>query len=208
MARHADACPYARPFANGFRECAAYQRIEFMAVDSQYRPLGRHNSCRHLESKSLGGRMVGYYGGCALGDAEARARWVERVDERRLEGIRAVGLGLGEATREITRELWHAKSEQLRAARAGRSGAAQARRMRPLAREYERQARAYLEANAAQLEALDLPVSACLELVGSALEFWVTRMSMEGAYQVPDLLLERFPRDVQLLIRPHTRKAS
>jgi hypothetical protein len=80
--------------------------------------------------------------------------------------------------------------------------------MRTLAREYERQARAYLEANSGQLEALHLPVSACLELVASALEFWITRMSMEGAYQVPDPLLERFPSDVRLLIRPHTRKAS
>jgi hypothetical protein len=208
MARDADACPYPRPFADGFGECSAYQRIEFMAVDTQYRPLGRHNSCRHFEVRSLGGRMVGFYGGCGLGNAEARRRWVERVDERRLDGIRAVGIGLGEATREITRELWHAKSEQLRAVRAGRTGVAQGRRMRAAAREYERQARAYLEANAAQLEALDLPVSASLELVASALEFWVSRMSMEGAYQVPDPLLARFPRDVQLLIRPHTRKAS
>jgi hypothetical protein len=208
MARHADACPFARPFPDGFRECPAFQRVEFMAVDSQYRPLGRHNSCRHLEAKSLGGRMVGFYGACGLGDAAARERWVARVDERRLEAIRALGLGLGEATREVTRELWHAKSEQLRASRNGQARTAPGRRMRALAREYERQARAYLEANAAQLEALDLPVSACVELVASALEFWVTRMSMEGAYQVPDPLLERFPRDVRLLIRPHTRKAS
>ncbi|MEP7104218.1 MAG: hypothetical protein ABI838_00035 [Chloroflexota bacterium] len=208
MARHADACPYARPFADDFRDCPAYQRVEFMAVDSQYRPLGRHNTCRHLEAKSLGGRIAGFYGACALGDATARERWVARVDERRLEGIRAVGLGLGEATREVTRELWHAKSEQLRASRTGKARTAPGRRMRALAREYERQARGYLEANAAQLEALDLPVKACVELVVSVLEFWVTQMSMEEAYQVPDPVLERFPSDVRLLIRPHAKKAS
>ena len=208
MARHADACHFSRPFADGFAECPAYQRIEFVAADTQYRALGRHNSCRHLEAKSLGGRMVGYYGACALGDVKARREWVDRVDERRLAGIRAVGIGLGDATREITRQLWQAKSDQLRANRAGRRGVAHERRMRSLAREYERQARAYLEANSAQLESLDLPLAACLELVAGALEFWVTRMSMEGAYQVPDPLLERFPREVQLLIRPHARKAS
>ena len=208
MARHADACPFARPFADDFRDCPSYQRVEFMAVDSQYRPLGRHNTCRHLEAKSLGGRVAGFYGACELGEAAARERWVARVDERRLEGIRAVGLGLGEATREITRELWHAKGEQLRASRTGKGRTAPGRRMRALAREYERQARGYLEANAAQLEALDLPVKACVELVVSALEFWVGQMSMDEAYQVPDPVLERFPRDVRILIRPHTRRAS
>ena len=208
MARQADACPFARPFAEGFAECPAYQRVEFMAVDSQYRSLGRHNGCRHLEAKSLGGRAAGYYAACALGDEEARRRWVERVDERRLEGIRALGIGRGEATREITRQIWQAKSDQLRATRAGRTGAAPGRRIRSLAREYELQARAYLEANSAQLESLGLPLAASLELVAGALDFWVTQASMEGAYQVPDLLLERFPREVQLLIRPHTRKAS
>jgi hypothetical protein len=208
MARQADACHFVRPFRDGFAECPAYQRVEFLAVDSQYRSLGRHNTCRHLEAKSLGGRAVGYYGACALGDAEGRRHWVDLIDERRLEGIRAVGIGLGDATREVTRELWQAKSDQLRATRAGRPAAAPERRMRRLAREYERQARAYLEANAAQLEALDLPLAACLELVAGALEFWVAQMSMEGAYQVPDPILERFPREVQLLIRPHARKAS
>src|SRR6266851_3147458 len=157
MARQADACTYSRPFPDDFRGCPAYQRIEFLAVDSQYRPLGRHNGCRHFEVHSLGGRAVGFYGACGLGDAEARRRWVERVDERRLEGIRAIGLGLGEATRDVTRELWHAKSEQLRAIRAGQTGASHGRRMKMLAREYERQARAFLGTRSGELEGLGLP---------------------------------------------------
>jgi len=85
MARQADACTYSRPFPDDFRGCPAYQRIEFLAVDSQYRPLGRHNGCRHFEVHSLGGRAVGFYGACGLGDAEARRRWVEGVDDRRRE---------------------------------------------------------------------------------------------------------------------------
>jgi len=208
MARQADACPYARPFLDDFKDCSAYQRIEFMAVDSQYRPLGRHNTCRHFVVHSLPGRAVGYYGACDLGDAEARRRWVERVDERRLEGIRAIGLGLGEATREVTRELWHAKSEQLRANRAGRGDSLNNRRMRVLAREYERQARVFLESQSGELKKLGLPVGACVELVASVLEFWVSEQSLESGYQVPDPILEKFPKDVRLLVRPHTRKAS
>lgn len=208
MARHADVCPYARPFTDDFKECPAYQRIEFLAVDSQYRPLGRHNTCRHFVVHSLPGRQVGYYGACELGDAQDRKAWVARVDERRLEGIRAIGLGLGEATREVTRELWHAKSEQLRAVRAGRAGSMDNRRMRMLAREYERQARSYLESQHDELQKLGLPVGACVELVASVLEFWVSEQSLEHGYQVPDPILEKFPKDVRLLVRPHTRKAS
>src|SRR2546421_1324821 len=159
MARQADACPYVRPFPDDFHSCAAYQRIEFLAVDSQYRPLGRFNTCRHFVVHSLPGHAAGFYGACELGDAEARQRWVERVDERRLEGIRGIGLGLGEATREVTRELWHAKSEQLRAIRAGRAGTAHSRRMKMLAREYERQARAFLDGRSTEMEGLGLPVT-------------------------------------------------
>jgi len=208
MARPADACPFARPFPDDFQDCPAYQRTEFLAVDSQYRPLARHNSCRHLEVHSLPGRPVGFYAACGLGDAKARRGWVEQVDERRLEGIRAIGLGLGEATREVTRELWHAKSEQLRAIRAGQTGASHSRRMKMLAREYERQARAFLGTRSGEMEGLGLPVSACVELIGSVLEFWVAQQSMEGGYQVPEPILEKFPQEVRLLVRPHTRKAS
>jgi len=208
MARQADACPFARPFPDDFEGCPAYQRTEFLAVDSQYRPLARHNACRHFEAHSLPGRPVGFYGACTLGDAEARRHWVERVDERRLEGIRGIGLGLGEVTREVTRELWHAKSEQLRAIRAGRAGTAHSRRMKMLAREYERQARAFLDGRSTEMEGLGLPVTACVELIASALEFWVAQQSMEIGYQVPEPILEKFPKEVRLLVRPHTRKAS
>jgi len=208
MARQADACPYVRPFPDDFHSCAAYQRIEFLAVDSQYRPLGRFNTCRHFVVHRLPGHAAGFYGACELGDAEARQRWVERVDERRLEGIRAIGLGLGEATRDVTRELWHAKSEQLRARRAGRPASVNSRRMQVLAREYERQARAYMEGQSAVLQALGLPVSACMELIASVLEFWISEQSMVTGYQVPDPVLEKFPKEVRLLVRPHTRKAS
>jgi hypothetical protein len=207
MARQADACPFARPFPDDFQDCSAYQRIEFLAVDSQYRPLGRHNSCRHFEAHSLAGRGVGFYGACGLGDAETRKRWVERVDERRLEGIRGIGLGLGEATRDVTRELWHAKSEQLRAIRAGHTGSPHSRRMKMLAREYERQARAFLGTRTDELEGLGLPVAPCVELIASVLEFWVAQQSLDAAYQVPDPILEKFPKDVRLLVRPHSRKS-
>ena len=208
MARQADACPYARPYPDDFDDCPAYQPIEFLAVDSQYRPLGRFNTCRHFAARSLSGRQVGYYGACELGDAEARKHWVERVDERRLEEIRAIGLGLGEATREVTRELWHAKSEQLRALRTGSTGSVNNRRLRVLAREYQRQAKAFLESQSGRLQGLGLPVPACVELIGSVLDFWITEPSMEAGYQVPDPILEKFPKEVQLLVRPHTRKAS
>ena len=47
----------------------------------------------------------------------------------------------------------------------------------------------------------------CVELIASVLEFWVAQQSMDAAYQVPDPILEKFPKDVRLLVRPHTRKS-
>jgi hypothetical protein len=209
MARQADTCPFARPFPDDFDRCAAYQRIEFVALDMQYRPLRTLNTCRHLDVGSAPGRRGTFYARCGLGDAEARRRWVERVEADRLLRIRALGAALGDATRELTRQLWEAKADQLRALRAGEPAAPSNRQLRRLAREYEQTAKALMLHRRIELEELHLPVDACMALIREVMADWITKTSLERGWEPSNRLLQRFPLDVRILLQPHpTRKAG
>ena len=84
--RPADACPYARPFPAGFRECPAYQGQDFLPMTSFGEALTMSRSCAHLRSGEQDrGR---FYGRCTIGTAEDRLRLVEATDRTRLERLR------------------------------------------------------------------------------------------------------------------------
>src|SRR5258708_26789248 len=104
-----DACPFARPFPDEFDACPAYQQTAFLALDTQYRPLRVVNPCRHLEARSVPGFQAGYYAACSLGDLERRRAWVQQVELRRLEGIRALGRDMATGTSQLTKQLWTVK---------------------------------------------------------------------------------------------------
>lgn len=199
-----DACPFARPFDDGFSACPAYQRQEFVALDTQYRFLRVLNSCRHLSVRSLPPPAAGFYAACSLGDAPARTQWVRQVEQRRLDGIRALGRDIALATAGLTQELWAAKGDQLRALRSGRSANRHSNRLRRIVADYERQATAFFASRRADLEALGLPEEACVELLREALGEFVEARSLDSMAQPSDRVLERFSPAVRMLLRPNS----
>jgi hypothetical protein len=202
-ARPADACPFARPFADEFNGCPAYRHTEFMALDTQYRPLRMVNTCRHLDARSLPGLRTGYYAACALGDPERRGAWVAEVERERLDAIRAIGRDIAAGTSDLTRELWQAKSAHLRATRNGEPTAAHTRRLRKLVKAYEAEAARFFSERSARLNDLHLPEDACIELLREALRDWVDAPNLENSYRPSDSVLAKFPADVHALLRPH-----
>ena len=208
MPRPPDSCPYARPYPDGFSDCPAYHRQEFVALDTQYRFLRVLNSCRHLAARTLPPPASGYYGGCALGDAAAREDWVTQVERRRLDGVRALGRDIAALTSGLTQELWAAKGDQLRAVRSGHSAARHTTRLRRIVADYERQAAAFFASRRAELDALGLPEQACVELIREALEEFVEARTLETTAQPSDRVLERFSPAVRTLLRPNPARST
>src|SRR5437763_17008485 len=105
MPRPDDECPYPKPFPAEFNACPAYQARQFIPLDTMYQPLEPVLTCRHLENRAMtqGHR---WYAACALGDAEARSRWVSDVGAPRLDGIRAVQRELGGVLAPFAILLW------------------------------------------------------------------------------------------------------
>lgn len=87
MQRPSDHCPYPKPFAADFDDCPAFQSRQFIPLDTLYQPLDPVLTCRHLETRAMAQRHR-WYAACALGDAEARRRWVREVGTLRLQRIR------------------------------------------------------------------------------------------------------------------------
>jgi hypothetical protein len=201
--RQADACPYVRPFPDGFGECPAYRRSSYLAMDMEYRPLATVNTCAHLEPRSLGRREAGFYPACLVGDAAARAAWAARMRSERLARIRELARVVGEATRDASREMWEAKADQLRAIGAGRSGRGQTRRVRQAAARYEAQARRVLARRARDLEELGIDQAAVAELFREAVFEWAQRTTSFESYRPSPEVLERFPEDVRAFLSPN-----
>jgi hypothetical protein len=87
----ADACPYRRPFPDGFDECPAYQPIAFVPIDLVGHELGSAWTCRQL---AVGDATDGhFYARCRLGPEPARREWARTWGER------------AERLREVRREL-------------------------------------------------------------------------------------------------------
>src|ERR1700737_4105231 len=114
MPRPDDECPYPKPFPADFDDCPAFQARQFIPLDTLYQPLEPVLTCRHLETRAMPERHR-WYGGCALGDADARRRWARQVGVARLEKIRAVQAQLGRASAPYSQRLWALKGQQLRA---------------------------------------------------------------------------------------------
>lgn len=200
----ADACPFLRPFPDGFDGCAAFHRSEFVALDTQYRFLRVLNSCRHLEARTVPSRAAAYYAACALGDAETREAWLRQVERQRLDGIRGLGRDIAVATSGLTQELWVAKGDQLRALRAGQPATRHTNRLRRIVQDYERQAAAFFRTRRTELEALGLPEAACNELIHEALTEFVEAPTLESTSQPSERVLERFSPALRTLLRPNS----
>lgn len=78
MARFpADACPYPRPFPDGFAECRLYAGERYVPADSKESPLGTIWICRHLVTRTFTSEGVEHhYGACQFGSRGARRRLI------------------------------------------------------------------------------------------------------------------------------------
>lgn len=87
MAQPQDACPFRRPFPDGFDECPAYVPNLAVAADSGRRALPVIWTCRNLRpgARPEGG---GYYAACRLGTADQRRCWSEDGEQAALLHLR------------------------------------------------------------------------------------------------------------------------
>ena len=83
----ADACPYPRPFPDGFAECPLYDGERYVPADSKESPLGPIWICRYLVTRpfSLDG-VEHHYGACRFGGRGARRRLAVVTRIKRLVG--------------------------------------------------------------------------------------------------------------------------
>jgi hypothetical protein len=70
-----EACPYHRPFPQGFADCPAYRAEVYRPTTTGYADLEPVLTCIHLEPATVPQHASRFYARCRLGDAEARRRW-------------------------------------------------------------------------------------------------------------------------------------
>jgi hypothetical protein len=206
MTRPDDECPYPRPFPPDFNSCPAYQARQFIPLDTLYQPLDPVLTCRHLETRAMTQRHR-WYAACALGNAEARSRWVRQVGAVRLDRIRAVQRELGSAIAPYTTRLWKLKGQQLVALRDGKDPEPATAELRRLAGQMSEEVSRFVKGHRDALAGIDMPVDATMQLVRAAVDRFVdTHFATEVTLEVPDDLLKRFPEPVQSFFRPPVPK--
>jgi hypothetical protein len=208
MTRPDDECPYPRPFPPDFDSCPAYQVRQFIPLDSLYQPLDPVLTCRHLETRAMTQRHR-WYAACALGDAEARRRWVRDVGAARLERIRAVQRELGTSIAPYITSLWELKGQQLLALHDGKDAEPATRELRRLGGQMTEELSTFVKGHSQALAAIEMPADATMQLVRAAVDRFVdTHFATEVTLEVPDELLKRFPEPVQSFFRPPVPKPT
>lgn len=206
MTRPDDECPYPRPFPADFDSCPAYQARQFIPLDTQYQPLEPVLTCRHLETRAMTQRHR-WYAACALGDAEARRRWVRDVGAARLGRIRAVQCELGASIAPYITRLWELKGQQLLALRDSKDPEPATRELRRLGGQITEELSNFVKGHSQALAAIEMPPEATMQLVRAAVDRFVdTHFATEVTLEVPDDLLKRFPEPVQSFFRPPVPK--
>ena len=202
MTRPDDECPYPRPFPADFDRCPAFQARQFIPLDTLYQPLDPILTCRHLETRSMRERHR-WYAACAVGDAQARHRWVLEVGAGRLDRIRAVQRELGAAIAPFTTRLWELKGKQLLALRDGEDPEPASSDLRRLGAEMTEELSTFVKRNSQALAAIEMPADATMLLIRAAIDrFADTHYTTEVSFEVPADLLKRFPEPVQSFFRP------
>jgi hypothetical protein len=200
--RPADECPYPKPFPVDFVDCPAFQPRQFIPLDTMYQPLEPVLTCRHLQTQALPQRHR-WYAACALGDAEARRRWVEELGTVRLERIRSLQASLGAAIAPYTARLWNLKGQQLRAIHDGVDSGPVTAELRALAAEAAADLNRFLTLQASGFAEVDMPIEAARHLIHVAINRFIeTQFASEISFEVPDDVLEQFPESVRSFFRP------
>jgi hypothetical protein len=206
MIRPDDECPFPRPFPVDFDSCPAYQARQFIPLDTMYQPLDPVLTCRHLETRAMTERHR-WYAACALGDVEARRRWVRDVGAARLERLRAVQRAMAAAIAPYLTRLWELKGQQLRALRDGNDPEPATGELRRLGSQMTEVLASFVKGHSQELAAIEMPPDATMQLVRAAVARFVdTHFATEVTFDVPDELLKRFPEPVQSFFRPPVPK--
>ena len=202
MERPLDQCPYPKPFAPEFRDCPAFQARQFIPLDTLYKPLDPVLTCRQLQTRALPQRYR-WYAACALGDAEARRRWVRELGSVRLDRIRALQRDMGEVMSPYTPQLWNLKGQQLRALRDNRDTGAITAELRAVVSQATDALDAFLDDQQHALAEVELPMDAARKLTQMALDRFIEpQLSSEISIEVPEEILQRFPEAVRIFFRP------
>jgi hypothetical protein len=147
-----------------------------------------------------------WYGACALGNSDARSRWVRQVGVVRLERIRAVQRELGAAIAPYTTQLWELKGQQLRAIRDGGDAGPATAELRRLAGRVTSELDQFLHKRSAVFAEVDMPIDAAGKLIQIAIDRFIdTQYASEVSFEVPDDVLQRFPEPVRAFFRPESR---
>lgn len=192
-------CPFSRAFTPGFRECGAFTPVEFVPLDTHYRPLAPVLTCRHLEIGDDG--SGGFYPRCALGSAQSRQAWVATVGSERLERLRTLSLEYREWVRPKLSALWEKKAPMLAAGSASAVAGALKRELDAAVAELIEAAHTWIAAHGESLVQAGLEPELLRDLVDTSTQAWVETSLAGVDYRIPDDLLGQFPKPVQTFIR-------
>jgi hypothetical protein len=199
-----DVCPYPRPFPHDFVDCPTYQETLFVGLDLQYRPLRPSLSCRFLTVGEVPTIHGTFYARCALGDAAARRRWIERIDRERLQKLRSLRSDLAASLRPQIEELWRLKGDQLRAQKqADATWPDATAALQAVSSQVTTAVESFLDQNTATLKELKLPREALVKATLMSLEAFIEQPTTEeGQVELPEEVLAGFPREVRALLHP------
>jgi hypothetical protein len=193
----ADRCPYPKPFPDDFRECAAYQPVRYIPLDTAYKPLRPIWSCAHLEIGSHDGRS---YTACRLGGPSERHAWVQRMRSDRIERWRAVATEFGESLKDLLAAVYAAKAAQV--ASLGTPAQAEAdRELRRAVQEFIERDFELMDRRAGELGAIGFPVDAMKTVTTSSMEALIARPRVVGTYEPPAELLAPFSAEIADFVR-------
>lgn len=162
-------------------------------------------TCRFLTVGEVSGQRGTFYGRCALGDAEARVRWMNRVDHERLRGLQELRLELSSALRPSIEEFWRLKGHQLRAQRVGKDAesAAFTQALLALSERLTEAIEGFFDEKSGALAELNVPREPLVQLTRLSLDAFVQQTTAEQAeVELPREILSRFPPEVVAFVRP------
>src|SRR6202165_4458209 len=127
-----------------------------------------------------------WYAPCALGDAEARRRWVRDVGAARLERLRTVQRELGASIAPYTTRLWELKGQQLLALHDGRDPEPATAELRRLGGQMTEELSSFVKGHSQAFAAIEMPADATMQLVRAVVDYFpAPRFRARVESQVP-----------------------
>jgi hypothetical protein len=198
-----DECPYRKPFAGDFSGCPAYQRAQFVPLDTQYRPLASIWTCGNLDFGHMPRAHWRHFARCRVGSQENRMAWVAQVREDRMAVVRAIQTEMAPMMAAQVTELWAAKGRQLAAAGDPENRDEASVELRRLTERFLTNIEAFFEDHDREMAVLSLPIDATVDLFRDLLEAWAEQPNAEVP-TISEAALARFPEEARILFTPQS----